>query len=275
MKNKAPTIKAEIRDRIGTTYARRLRKSGRLPATIYGKESQPVSVSVDEKEVLKHLTNGNYVMELDNGDGDPATVLVKDLQFGYLGDNLIHLDFARVDLQQVVTVKISLDIVGQPTAASETGAILEIPRPEIEIECMVQDIPESIRVDLSTVEEIFTIADLDLPEGVKAILEPERHIAHVTIVAEIEESDGLSEDGEEATGQPTLSRAHQVDVAVSTAIVDAARGVVGGREEPCQRVIVSIEDRDRACHVRTPPAGSAPAPVRRRVGQPGRIRHCR
>jgi len=199
MANKAPIIKAEIRDKTGTTYARRLRKTGRLPATIYGKESQPVSVSVDEKEVLKHLTNGNYVMELDSGDGEPATVLVKDLQFGYLGDNLIHLDFARVDLQQVVTVKISLDIAGQPTAASATGAILEIPRPEIEIECMVKDIPESIRVDLSTVEEVFTIGDLILPEGVKAILEPERHIAHVTIVAEIEEAGELTEDGEEAT----------------------------------------------------------------------------
>ncbi len=87
-------------------------------------------------------------------------------------------------------------IVGQPQNASAAGAVLEIPRPEIEIECMVKDIPESIRVDLSTVEEVFTIGDLELPEGVKAVLDPERHIAHVTIVAEAEETEA-SEDGEE------------------------------------------------------------------------------
>ena len=137
-------------------------------------------------------------MELDNGDGNPATVLVKDLQFGYLGDNLIHVDFARVDLNQVVTVMMRLEITGKPIAASEEGAIIEIPRPEIEIECMVKDIPASIIVNLTEVEEIFTIGDLELPEGVRATLDPERHIAHVTIVAEeIEEVEEVAEGDEE------------------------------------------------------------------------------
>ncbi len=203
MAHETPIIKVELRDRLGTTYARRLRKNGRLPATVYSKGSDPISVSVDEKEIITHLQGGNHVMELDNGDGKPATVLVKDLQFGYLGDNLIHLDFARVNLQQVVTITMTLDISGQPAKASEAGAVIEIPRPEIEIECMVKDIPSSISVDLSTVEDVFTIGDLDLPEGVKAILDPDRHIAHVTIVQE--ESDEPTEaviegeEGEEAT----------------------------------------------------------------------------
>ena len=204
MAHETPVVKVELRNRLGTTYARRLRKNGRLPATIYGQGNDPISVSVDEKEIIHHLTSGSHVIGLDNGDGSPATVLVKDLQFGYLGDNLIHLDFTRVNLTQVVTVKISLEIVGQPTSLSEAGAVLEIPRPEIEIECMVKDIPESIRVDLTTVEEIFTIADLELPEGVRATLDPERHIAHVTIVQEIEEVvEEVSIDGEEGAEEAT------------------------------------------------------------------------
>ena len=66
---------------------------------------------------------------------------------------------------------------------------------------MVKDIPESIKVDLSTVESVFTIGDLELPDGVKATLDPERHIAHVTIVQEeIEEVDTEETvEGEEAT----------------------------------------------------------------------------
>ncbi len=193
MAQKAPTLKVELRDKLGTTYARRLRKNGRLPATIYSKGTEPVSVSVDEKEAVAYLRDGNHIMELDNGDGSPATVLVKDLQFGYLGDNLIHLDFARVDLKQVVTITMSLNITGQPTNATATGAVLEIPRPEIEIECMVKDIPSSIDVDLTTVEDVFTIGDLELPDGVKAILDPERHIAHVTFVQEEVEEQEVAE----------------------------------------------------------------------------------
>ncbi len=133
MAHETPIVKVELRDRLGTRYARRLRKNGRLPATIYSKGNDPVSVSVDEKEVLTHLHAGSHIIELDNGDGNPATVLVKDLQFGYLGDNLIHVDFARVNMKQVVTINMTLELSGQPTKASETGAILEIPRPEIEI----------------------------------------------------------------------------------------------------------------------------------------------
>jgi large subunit ribosomal protein L25 len=203
MAQKAPVLKVELRDRLGTRYARRLRKNGRLPATIYSKGTEPVSVSVDEREVTTCLYGGNHIMELDNGDGNPATVLVKGLQFGYLGDNLIHVDFTRVDLNQVVTITMTLEISGQPKTASETGAVLEVPRREIEIECMVKDIPESIKVDLSTVEDVFTIGDLELPEGVKAILDPERHIAHVTFIQEEVEvpTDGVidGEEGEEAT----------------------------------------------------------------------------
>ena len=196
MSHESPLIKVELRDKLGTKYARRLRKSGRMPATIYSKGTDPISVSINEIEILKHLHGGSHVMELDNGDGNPATVLVKDLQFGYLGDNLIHVDFARVDLKQIVTITMTLEISGAPTNSTEAGAILEIPRPQIEIECMVKDIPDSIKVDLSTVESIFTIGDLTLPDGVTAILPPERHIAHVTIVQEIIEEVEASADGD-------------------------------------------------------------------------------
>ena len=200
MSNETPQIKVEMREKLGTRYAQRLRKNGRLPASIYGLGAEPVSVSIDEKDIITHLRHGSHVMELDNGDGSPATVLVKDLQFGYLGDNLIHVDFARVNLTQVVTVNTKLNIVGQPTQSSTPGAMLEIIRPEIEIECMVKDIPGAITADLSTVEEVFTIGDLILPEGVRATLDEVRHIAHITIIQEeVEEPDVDAPEGDAAT----------------------------------------------------------------------------
>lgn len=200
MSNKTPIVQVELRNRLGKRYARRLRNTGRLPATVYSKGTDPISVSVDEKDITTQLHGGNHVLELDNGDGTPATVLVKDLQFGFLGDNIIHIDFARVNLEQVVTITMTLAISGQPISASETGAVLEIPRPQIEIECKVKDIPDSISVDLTTVEDVFTVGDLELPEGVRAILDPDRHIAHVTFVKEeIVEVEEVVEGDEEVT----------------------------------------------------------------------------
>ena len=58
MAQETPIVKVELRDKLGTKYARRLRKNGRLPATVYGKENKPVSVSMDEKEILTHLHSG-------------------------------------------------------------------------------------------------------------------------------------------------------------------------------------------------------------------------
>jgi hypothetical protein len=110
-------------------------------------------------------------------------------------------------MEQVVKITMTLEINGQPINASATGAILEIPRPEIDIECMVKDIPRSIIVDLSTVEEVFTIGDLILPNGVRAILDPERHIAHVSFVQEEVEEVGVEEiaEGDDAATPEVIS----------------------------------------------------------------------
>ena len=91
-----PTISATSRERTGTRYSQRLRKQGRLPAVIYGHKKTPISVSVDEKEILTLLHSGAHVLEVKVEGGSKETCLVKDLQFGYLGDNVIHVDFARV-----------------------------------------------------------------------------------------------------------------------------------------------------------------------------------
>ena len=102
MTHETPTISAEKRERLGSRYAQRLRKSGRLPAVIYGHGSDPVSVSVDEKTTLAHLHHGRHVLNVEIDGEDAETCLVKDLQFGWLGDDLIHVDLTRVNLDQEV-----------------------------------------------------------------------------------------------------------------------------------------------------------------------------
>jgi len=193
------SINADIRERTGTRFSQRLRNTGRLPGVIYGKDTNPTSVSLDEKELLEHLHAGARVLHL-NVAGSDETCLVKDLQFGYLGDNVIHVDFARVNLDQVVTVNVPVTTVGKPKLASEPGAMVETVRTEIEVVCKVSDIPHEIRVDITEMEEAITVGDLEFPAGVEPTLEPDKHIVHITFVKE-EEAEGeeaeVDAEGEE------------------------------------------------------------------------------
>ncbi|MFM7798068.1 MAG: 50S ribosomal protein L25, partial [Planctomycetota bacterium] len=118
-------------------------------------------------------------------DGSTDTVLVKDLQFGYLGDNVIHMDLARVNLDEVVTVKVHLSFIGTPEAAKKPGAIVTHDMPEIEVTCKVRDIPEEIKTDLSHMAgETLTVAQLKMPAGVTAASDANAAVIRVQFMKE-------------------------------------------------------------------------------------------
>jgi large subunit ribosomal protein L25 len=196
MTHETPTINAAKRERLGSRYAQRLRKSGRLPAVIYGHGADPVSVSIEEKSTLAHLHHGQHVFNVEIDGGASETCLVKDLQFGYLGDNVIHVDLARVDLDEKVTVRVHLELVGEIQNATLAGAIVVHDLSEIEVECTVRNIPESIRVELDSYQQSVTVGELAMPEGVVGITPENTMIIHVQIAAEEEDA----ESTEEATG---------------------------------------------------------------------------
>ena len=164
MSKETPVLVAKKRDKLGTRYTRRLRAAGELPANVYGHGSEPMPISLNEHATLYALKKGAHVLALKFEDGATDTVLVKDLQFGYLGDNVIHMDLARVNLDEIVTVKVHLSFVGQPEAAKKPGAIIVYDMPDIELSCKVRDIPEEIKTDLSQLAgEALTVGMLKLP----------------------------------------------------------------------------------------------------------------
>jgi large subunit ribosomal protein L25 len=124
------------------------------------------------------------VLSLKFEDGQTDTVLVKDLQFGFLGDNVIHMDLARVNLDETVTVKVHLSFIGTPEAAKKPGAILVHDMPEIEVSCKVRDIPEEIKIDLSHMGDALTVAELKLPAGIAAASDPQAIVCRIEMVME-------------------------------------------------------------------------------------------
>jgi large subunit ribosomal protein L25 len=197
MSHETPTLAAERRERLGSRYSQRLRKAGRMPAVVYGHGAEPMSISVDAKETLTHLHHGIHVFNLAIDGAGEETCLVKDLQFGYLGDNVIHIDFTRVNLDEKVKLHVSLDFHGTPKAGSKPGHIVVHDLAELEIECAVRNIPESIRVDLDGFDEIVHVSDLPMPEGVVAATPGDTLVLHVQAPKGGAAAEG---EGEEAAG---------------------------------------------------------------------------
>jgi large subunit ribosomal protein L25 len=205
MTHETPSVAAQIRERTGTRYARRLRQSGRLPAVIYGHQTAPVAVSVDATEVLTHIRHGLHVMKLKIDGGKTETCLVRDLQYGYLGDNVVHVDFTRVNLREEVTVHVRIEFVGTPAEAHHAGAIVRHEHNEIGVRCQVSNIPEEIRVDLSTMEGMhLTAGEVPLPPGVSLADDPETIIAGVQFLKRQKLEAGEEADVEAEFGEPEV-----------------------------------------------------------------------
>jgi large subunit ribosomal protein L25 len=200
MSKNTPTIEAVPRERTGSRYADRLRRSGRLPGIIYGHKTDPQAISVDTKQLLAMLHHGTHALEVAVTGNKAQTCLVKDLQFGHLGDNVIHVDFARVNLDEEVHCQVHLNFTGEPADMSKSDSILRYDLTELEVICKVRDIPEAIKVDLSSMESSFTVGELEMPANVRPAAPHETPVVSITFVREVEE-----ETGEEAAVDATAT----------------------------------------------------------------------
>ncbi len=201
-----PTIQATVRERTGSRYTARLRAEGRMPVVVYGHGQEPAHLSVDNEEINELLHQHAHLLNVVV-DGKEETVVLKDAQWDHMSSNILHLDLARVNLSEEVTVEVELKFVGEPVGLKVAGAILEHPQDTIEVTCKASDIPEVIKVDVSGLEagESLTLSDLVLPAGVTVDTETDTVLASVQVMAEIPDEDETAEAGDaepEVIGRP-------------------------------------------------------------------------
>jgi large subunit ribosomal protein L25 len=183
MSKDVPTIQASARERVGSRYSKRLRAAGRLPAVIYGHGSEPLAIHLDEHTTLGVLKKGLHVLNLEIEGKGTETCLVKDLQFGFLGDNVIHMDLARVNLEEEVEVTVSIEFYGEPAAAKKSGVVVVHELADISVRCKVRDIPDHIRVDLTGMTaETFNAGEVVLPEGLALAGDPHAIVARIQVL---------------------------------------------------------------------------------------------
>ena len=189
-------LRAQKREQLGTRASRRLRREGRLPAVVYGHQQEVLSVTLPLDDTLKHLQRGAHLFSLQM-DGTTEQVLLKDVQYDHLGLEILHIDFARVSLDERVEVTVPLELKGTPKGEAEGGVLQQIVA-EIEIECLVTDIPDRITHNVSemAVDDALHIKDLALPPGAKAMQDPDQIVAMVKVIEE--EASAPAAEGETA-----------------------------------------------------------------------------
>ncbi|MDF1870505.1 MAG: 50S ribosomal protein L25 [Phycisphaerales bacterium] len=196
MSDTTPTLTAAKRERTGSRYSRRLRESGSLPAVVYGHKEEPVSIALDMHETMLHLKKGEKLFELDL-EGTKQHVLLKDLGYDYLGTNIIHADFSRVDLNERVDTRAHLTFVGEAAGLKTSGAIMMHPINDIELNVLISNLPDHIDVDVSEMEvgDVLHASDVKLPlESMKLLTDPDTIIAQIVMKA-VQEDD-TDESGE-------------------------------------------------------------------------------
>jgi large subunit ribosomal protein L25 len=162
-------LAAQPRQTRGSKEAARLRKAGRIPGVVYGHKEATVAVSVGAEELDRAIrVQHARVLELDLG-GKKETVLIRELQWDYLGRDMVHIDFARVSKDERVRVTIPVELRNTPKTTG--GGVLEQPLHQIHVECPAIAIPEAIRVDITNLllGEPIHVSDLQLPEGVTVL----------------------------------------------------------------------------------------------------------
>jgi large subunit ribosomal protein L25 len=184
MASQSAQLTAKVREELGSRRNKRLRDAGFVPGVIYGHKEAVVPVTLPKKELVGYLNHGAHLFNLAI-DGKSENVLVKDVQYDHLGIEVLHVDFTRVDLNERVEVTVPLILKGEPKGEAEGGVLTQVIS-DIQIECLVTQIPEDIRHNVSDMglNDVVHIGDLKLPDGVRAIQDPEQIVATVKEVAE-------------------------------------------------------------------------------------------
>jgi len=184
---KTVQLKVTSRSERGSRANKRLRDSGLIPGVIYGHKQDVVSVSMPKRELSFHLSKGAHLFELGL-DGKTETVLVKEVQYDHLGDTVIHVDFTRVRLDERVKVTVPIELKGTPKEAE--GGVLTQVLANLEIECLVLEIPEVIRHNVADMKlnDVLHVKDLVLPPGVKALQDGELIVATVKEAQQVVEA---------------------------------------------------------------------------------------
>jgi large subunit ribosomal protein L25 len=187
------TVEGQVRDTRGKNAARRTRKTGMVPAVLYGGKKDAMALSVNSKQVAKILrseTGHNTIFNVRVAEGAEEKAMMKDWQVDPFTGSLLHVDMLRIAMDVRMRVRVPVHTSGEPQGVKLQGGIFEMVTREVEIECLPADIPEEFKVDVTglMIGSQLRAGDVPLdPEKMKLLTDPVRVIAHVVTLKKEEE----------------------------------------------------------------------------------------
>lgn len=195
-------IHATVRKTTGNSPARVLRRSGQIPAVLYGPKTEPVLLAVNVKEfeqILKKGNIGSIILNLviQNGKKITKPAMIKELQSHPVSGNFLHVDFYEIDMQRKINVMIPIIAKGQAKGV-EAGGLLQIVRRELEVLCLPGDIPHAIELDITDLDigDAIHVEDINLGENVE--IPADVNFTVITVVSPKLEALEAGEGAEEA-----------------------------------------------------------------------------
>lgn len=170
-------------------HARRVRVAGKIPAVVYGAGIEAIAVTVDPKVIIKilHSESGhNTIFDLNVEGASLVKAMIVDWQNEPIKGHLLHIDLKRIAMDKMMRVSVPIQLVGVPVGVKTQGGILEHVMREVEVECLPNDIPSHLDVDVSTLElnGVIHVSDLPHSGSIKFLGEENATVAHVTSIKE-------------------------------------------------------------------------------------------
>ena len=186
--------------------ARRVRRSGMIPAVVYGAGQESAAIAVDPKQIRRILnseTGHNSIFDL-SFDGSSAKVMIVDWQYEPIKGALLHVDLKRIAMDKALRVSVPVLMKGEAPGVKVQGGILEQLSREVEIECLPGDIPGHIDADVSNLMfgQVIRVSDLPHVGKIKFITDESQPVAHVVAVKEVVEVAPAAVEGAEAAAAP-------------------------------------------------------------------------
>lgn len=211
--NNGVSLQAEVRKGTGKGEAKRIRRTGRIPAVVYGDRSAAVTCSVDAKALstVLHEHGRNTLLSLIVGNGEEQsedTAIVKELQHHPVDGHLLHVDFYRISLSQKIVVEVRVESEGIPAGVRTESGILEQLLHQVEVSCLPADIPDRITFDVTDLDigDSVHVSDLSVLGDVEIVTEGDRSVFVVVppTISQVEEEEEEALEEEEEMQEPEV-----------------------------------------------------------------------
>ncbi len=145
-------LAAEVREDFRRSALNKLRNEGKVPAVVYGKDKETKAIAVDRVELLKLLRKDgrNAIISLEV-NGNRENVMLTDYQTDMISNEILHVDFLLVDMDQELQTKVPVSIVGE-AAGVKSGGVIQLDMDELQVTAKPKEIPEVIEIDVSELE---------------------------------------------------------------------------------------------------------------------------